>query len=104
MRLLIRDQLTNPPTWFSSFRDLTLYCHIFLHDDVLIESDNPDPYVAWMRPQGGLDFIEDFVQPGTESGIRVDIEHNYPLSVVTDRISPENMNHLLAQIQRLRGL
>ena len=29
MTLLIRDQLTCPPTWFASYRDLTLYCAIF---------------------------------------------------------------------------
>jgi hypothetical protein len=53
MTLIIRDRLVNPPTWFSSFRDLTLYCHIFLKDDVLIESDDPDPYYRWMRSPGG---------------------------------------------------
>jgi len=49
MTLLIRDQLVNPPTWFSSFRDLTLYCHIFLKDDILIESEDPD---RGKQPQG----------------------------------------------------
>ena len=43
MTVIIRDQLVNPPTWFSSFRDFTLYCHIFLRHDVVIESDDPDP-------------------------------------------------------------
>ena len=43
MTLIIRDQLVNPPTWFASFRDLTLYCNVFMKDDVVIESEDPDP-------------------------------------------------------------
>lgn len=104
MNLIIRDQLVNPPTWFASFRDLTLYCHIFLHDDIVIESENPDPYYLWIKPRGGMDFVEDFVRPGSESGVRLDVEHNYPQSVVTDRIAPENVHRLISLIRRIRGI
>ncbi|MCU0794125.1 MAG: hypothetical protein MUE42_15030 [Opitutaceae bacterium] len=103
MTLIIRDQLVNPPTWFASFRDLTLYCHVFLHQDIVIESDDPDPYVRYMRPRGGMDFVADFVRPGAEDGIHVDLEHNYPRSVITDRIAPENVHRLIARIHALRG-
>ncbi len=104
MSLIIRDQLVTPPTWFSSFRDLTLYCHIFLHADVLIESDDPDPYWNWIRGRGGMDFVEDFVRPGTEDGVRLDLEANYPRSVITDRIAPENLNALISKIRFCGGL
>ena len=104
MALLIRDQLLGPPTWFSSFRDLTLYCHVFLHADVLIESDDPDPYWRWIRPRGGMDFVEDFVRRGLEDGVRLDVEPNYPRSVITDRIVPENIHALIARIRQCRGL
>ena len=104
MTLIIRDQLVNPPTWFASFRDLTLYCHVFLHDEVVIETDDPDPYVRWMRPRGGMDFVEDFVRPGSEPGVHLDIERQYPRSVITDRIAPENVHRLIAQIRFCRGL
>ena len=104
MTLIIRDQLVNPPTWFASFRDLTLYCHIFLRDAVVIESADPDPYWRWMRPLGGMDFIEDFVRPGAEDGVHLDIEHNFPRTVITDRIAPENVHRLIAKIQHCRGL
>ncbi|HWA10317.1 MAG TPA: hypothetical protein VG838_12765 [Opitutaceae bacterium] len=103
MTVIIRDQLVNPPTWFASFRDLTLYCHIFLRDDVVIESADPDPYFRWMRPRGGMDFVEDFVRPGSEDGIHLDLEHNYPRSIVTDRIAPENVDRLIARIRCCRG-
>ena len=104
MTLIIRDQLVNPPTWFASFRDLTLYCHVFLHDAIVIESTDPDPYYRWMRPQGGMDFIEDFVRPGSEDGIHLDVDHNCPRTVITDRIAPENVHRLIRQIQGCRGL
>ncbi|EIP97870.1 hypothetical protein OpiT1DRAFT_02320 [Opitutaceae bacterium TAV1] len=104
MTLIIRDSLVNPPTWFASFRDLTLYCNVFLKDDIVIESEDPDPYVRWMRPRGGMDFVEDFVRPGSEDGVRLDTEHNYPRSVITDRIAPENVHRLIGMIRGCRGL
>jgi len=103
MTLIIRDQLVNPPTWFASFRDLTLYCTVFLHDAVVIESDDPDPYFRWMRPRGGMDFVEDFVRPGSERGVHLDVELHFPRSVITDRIAPENVQRLISQIQFWRG-
>jgi hypothetical protein len=99
MSLIIRDQLVTPPTWFSSFRDLTLYCHCFLHAEIVIGSEDPDPYWKWIRARGGMDFVEDFVRPGTEEGVRLDVEPNFPRPVITDRIAPENVHRLIAQIQ-----
>ena len=101
MLLIIRDQLVNPPTWFSSYRDLTLYYNIFLHGEVVIESEEPDYYVQWLRTRGGLDFIEDFIKPGSENGVRLDIEPNYPKTIITDRIAPENVHRLISQIKYL---
>jgi hypothetical protein len=102
--LIIRDQLVNPPTWFSSFRDFTLYCNVFLRASIVIESRDPDPYWKWLRPRGGMDFIEDFVRPGSEDGLHVDIAHNYPRSVITDRIAPDNIHRLIAQVNFIKAL
>src|ERR1039457_6560998 len=74
MTLLIRDVLLNPPTWFSSFRDLTLYCHVFLRIDCVIETEDADPYYRWIKWRGGMDFVEDFVRPGSERGLRLDVD------------------------------
>jgi hypothetical protein len=104
MTLIIRDQLVNPPTWFLSFRDLTLYCNVFLKTDIVIESDAPDLYYRWIKGRGGMDFVEEFVRPGTEDGLRLDVEPNYPRSVITDRIAPENVHRLIARIQGLMRL
>lgn len=103
MTLIIRDQLVNPPTWFASFRDLTLYCNVFLHLEIVVESNAIDSYYRWIKPRGGMDFIEDLVRPGSEDGVRLDIEHNFPRTIVTDRIAPENVHRLIAQIQGLRA-
>jgi hypothetical protein len=99
MPLIIRDQLVTPPTWFTAFRDLTLYCSIFLKAEIVIEAEDPDPYWKWIRARGGMDFIEDFVRPGSENGLRLDIEHNYSRTIVTDRIAIENLDHLFARIK-----
>jgi hypothetical protein len=102
MTLIIRDALVNPPTWFASFRDLTLYCSIFLRDEVVIESDDVDAYYRWIKPRGGMDFVEDFVRPGAEDGLHLDFELNYQRTVVTDRIAQENVHRLIAQIRFLQ--
>jgi hypothetical protein len=99
MTLLIRDQLTCPPTWFASYRDLTLYCAIFLHLEIVIESEDPDPYYRWIKPRGGMDFIEDIIRPGTERGVRLDVAPHFPGTIVTDRITPENVHRLIASIR-----
>lgn len=103
MTLIIRAVLVNPPTWFSSFRDLTLHRHIFLRIDCVIESDAIDTYCHWIRRRGGMDFVEEFVRPGTEDGGRLDIGRHYPRTVVTDRIAPENMQRLINLIRMARG-
>ena len=101
MTLLIRDQLTCPPTWFASYRDLTLYCAIFLKFDIVLESENPDSYYRWIKPRGGMDFIEDIVRPGSERGVHLDITRQFPSTIITDRIAPENVHRLIASIRSL---
>lgn len=101
MALVIRDQLVCPPTWFASFRDLTLYCHVFLKLEIVIESDEADLYYRWIKPRGGMDFIEDFVRPGSEEGARLDLARTLPRTIVTDRITPENTHRLIAAIRSL---
>ena len=101
MVLIIRDQLVCPPTWFASYRDLTLYCHILLKLDIVIESETTDMYYRWIKPKGGMDFIEDFVRPGSEDGPRLDLARTTPRTIVTDRIAPENVHRLIAGIRAL---
>ncbi len=101
MTLVIRDQLVCPPTWFASYRDLTLFCHVLLKLDIVIESADPDPYYRWIKPKGGMDFIADFVRPGSEEGARLDVTRTAPRTIVTDRITPENVHRLIAAIRTM---
>lgn len=103
MTLIIRDQLVNPPTWFASFRDLTLYCSVFLKMDIVLESDDIDVYYRWIKPRGGMDFVKEFVRPGSEDGLHLDISRQFPRTIVTDRIAPENVHRLIGLIAGLRG-
>ncbi len=101
MALVIRDQLVCPPTWFASYRDLTLYCHVLLKLDIVLESDDADIYYRWIKPRGGMDFIRDIVRPGSEPGVHLDIERQFPATIITDRIVPENTHRLIAAIQSM---
>lgn len=101
MTLLIRDQLTCPPTWFASYRDLTLYCATFMRLDIVIESEDADTYYHWIKPRGGMDFIEDIIRPGTERGVRLDVARRAPGTIITDRIAPENVHRLIASIRSM---
>ncbi|MCH6255955.1 hypothetical protein MLD52_05305 [Puniceicoccaceae bacterium K14] len=99
MILIIKDELVNPPTWFTSFRDLTLLCTLRLHVDIVIESEHTDLYYQYLKRRGGMDFVNDFVQPGSEGGLRLDTEFLFNPSIVTDRIVPENTHQLYNRIQ-----
>ena len=99
MILIIKDELINPPTSLASFRDLTLLCTLRLHVDIVIESEHPDLYYRFLKRRGGMDFVSDFVQPGSEDGLRLDTEFLFNPSIVTDRIVPENTHQLYNSIQ-----
>ncbi len=98
MPLIIRDELLNPPTWIPSFRDLTLFCNVFLELECLIESDAVDLYYRWVKSRGGLDFVAGFVNLDSEEGLRLDRLARHPRTVVTDRIAPANTRRLVALI------
>lgn len=104
MTLIIRDALVNPPTWFSSFRDLTLFCHTMLKLETVIESEDVDIYYRWLKMRGGMDFVADFVRPGSEDGVHLDLKPNYPRTVLTDRIVPENTGLLINKIRSSTSL
>ncbi len=99
MTIIICDQLSGPPTWTASFRDLTLYCDIFLHSPVVLESNDPDPYYHWLKSKGAMDFVRDIVRPGSESGLIIAPKKTRPYTVVVDRIVPENVWEIITRIK-----
>ena len=101
MNVLIRAELVNPPSTFGAFRDITMYVAIFTIHSVILEvpKENQDMYYKWLKDRGGMDFIEDFVEPGVETGYRIDTKNRLPCTiVVTDRIIPENIHAILSRI------
>ena len=60
------------------------------------------PLLFFMKKKGMFDYIADIVTPEEkENGIRVDIEFNYPKTVVTKTIRFENESLLLKHIAML---
>lgn len=99
--VIIYCGLTCPPTWFASYRDLTLYCAVFLDLSVVIESDDPDPYYRWLKPKGGMDFVKDFVRPGSERGLRLapELAKFESRTIIVSRIVPENVHGIISRVK-----
>jgi hypothetical protein len=80
---------------------LTLYCSVMLKLDIVLESAEPDLYYRWIKQRGGMDFVQDIIRPGSEVGVHLDLERNFPSTIITDRIAPENVHRLIASIRTL---
>jgi hypothetical protein len=48
-----------------------------------------------------MDFIEDIIRPGSEPGLHLDLRREFPHTIITDRIAPENVHRLIASIRSL---
>lgn len=103
--LIIVAPLIEPPSESLSVRHLTLVAKIDLSLDVILEVDPhlKDLYWSFGRPRGLFDAISQFVTPQErEEGIRIDLKPNYPLSIITDRITHVNYHNLMRQLRFLR--
>ena len=69
-----------------------------------LEPEFNDIYYKYLKVRGCWDFFKDFVAPGQEKGVRVDVSYNYPLTVVTSKITFNNIEVLAGQIRYLRTL
>lgn len=103
--LIIRGELTEPPTWFPSYRELTMRLKGSVVSVILIESERQmrDLYWRWTGRNGGRDFVSDLVFPDEYvPGIKLDSQHDrlHP-TVTTERITPENLNELTGRVAAL---
>lgn len=97
--IVIRGELTNPPSEPLVFRDLTLYQAVYFKDDIVIETNEPDVYARWLRGYGCLDFIKDFVPIEREKrGLKIDFKYRGGVTVVADRIVAVNLWSILEAI------
>lgn len=88
-RVIIVDRLlTAPPSETYAFRTLGTYFTSFVNAKILVELhwEERDAYNQWFKSQYYFDFVDDFVEIGTESGIRI---YPHPIS---DRLVLENLN------------
>tara|TARA_R100000664_G_C2718067_1_gene112442 strand:- start:530 stop:796 length:267 start_codon:yes stop_codon:yes gene_type:complete len=72
--------------------------------DVLVESQQQqrDYYFNLLKRKGLYDYVMEIVTPEErEEGIRLDTEMNFPLSVIAEKISVDNVMSLIVQIQNL---
>ena len=107
MNLIISAGLSEPPTETLPFRYLTSVSKCDYKLDVLIESEQSmkDSYWTFLIKRGMFDYVQDIITPEErENGIRVDIEFNYPKTVVTKKITIENQETLLKHIALLTVL
>jgi len=102
MSVLFWAGLINPPSMVISFREVTMLISEALNIPILIEAepDEVDNYYNWIRKLGGMDFVEDFVSPGTEFGFRVDSACRFPNTVVIiDRIVSDNTSYIAGGVK-----
>lgn len=102
--LIISAQLVNPPSDVLAFRTLTMLSKSRFHFSNLVEveAEMKDIYYSYMRAKGIFDYIEQLVTPEEkESGIRMEPAHNYPCTIVVDRIDWSNLNNLMGQLLNL---
>ena len=107
MVLIINAEISNPPTETLPFRDLTMQSKYNLKMDVLIEAsqDLKDYYFYFLRPRGMIDFVEGFITPlEREDGIRIDTAHNYPRTVVAEKITLFNYGDIFSRVQNISNI
>jgi hypothetical protein len=106
--LIIRGELTEPPTWFPSFRELTMRLKGAAVTVILIESEREfrDLYWKWTGRNGGRDFVNDLIFPDEyEPGIKLDLQADQLHPTVTaEKIVPENLYDLAGRVSALAAL
>lgn len=105
--LIIRGELTEPPTWFPAYRELTMKLKRTVVAVILIESERHlrDLYWKWTGRNGGRDYVNDLIfSDEYEPGIKLDAQedHLHP-TIRAERIVPENLGLLAHRVTVLAG-
>lgn len=87
------------------FRHLTLVGKTQLQYNILLEAEKKaiDFYWKHLKKKGWFDFVDDFVTPNQEPGLRLDVDFNYSNTIVTPHIKCENTLNLIGQIRSCKG-
>jgi len=101
MSLLIVDgHLIFPPTEVSCFRDVTLYAQVFRSLDVVVQVEPHwvDTCYHYLKSRGALDYVEDFVSPGTTHGLH--LSDSTPCHILARKIWAGNLNRIINSLSR----
>ena len=98
--LIIDARFSEPPSECIVFRDVSLYASMFLQLSVLVECKKKDEdlYWYWLKRNGSFDFIEDFVEPDSETGIVLSYLRG---NISVQMLTAETLNFVINQLVRL---
>jgi len=66
---------------------------VFCHHEVILETDfEKDVYYRFLKKFGAMDFVEDILLTGEETGLRFDTQARFAPSHVLDRIDHNNLD------------
>jgi hypothetical protein len=102
--IILADLSSDPPSEGLYFRHLTMVAREELDYDVVIEAEGGmvDIYWKFLKRHGWFDFIDDIVVPEWRiEGVRIDTQHNYPMTIQTPYIRCENTPVLLEQLKSM---
>lgn len=102
--IIVSSLVTDPPSESLYVRFLTMMVKERIGASIVIEVEKEliDLYYNYLKKNGGLDYVEDFVTPiDSVEGIRIDNRLEYPLTVRTNSITCGNVLSLLGQVRNL---
>ena len=104
MNLIIITELTNNDGLY--FRYISMMAKTELDYDILIEAKEKevDKYYKLLKRKGWFDFVDDFILPNQEEGLRIDTELKYPMTIQVPYIRCENTLNILGQLKSLRNI
>ena len=105
--LIIVDSLVEPPSETYAFRTVTMIAADNLKMDVLLHSTQnmKDLFYNWMKPKGMMDYVKYILtERESEDGIRIDVLHNYPRTIIVESIRLENQLSILGQLKMLTSI
>tara|TARA_R110002020_G_scaffold238465_1_gene450994 strand:- start:2432 stop:2761 length:330 start_codon:yes stop_codon:yes gene_type:complete len=102
--IVVSDLTTNEGLYF---RYLSMMAKSSLEMDVLVETPKCkiDYCYKLLKRRGLYDYVSEILPPEIrEEGVRLDVELNYPLTIVTPFITCVNVTNLLRQIKGLNNM
>jgi hypothetical protein len=100
MILLVRASLSVPPSWPTTWRDVTVLMYQgFEGIGAYCERTEADFYYKWMKDRGLLDYVDDFAFPEDHIyGVQIDNQPADNPTIYVDRLTPENLSRVITQL------